>query len=66
MKDLVAEDIMSRNPVIVHESTTLSNAVQLMKDNHLVNLPVERDGRVAYSVSRHDILCALVGIGPEE
>jgi predicted transcriptional regulator len=66
LKDLAAEDIMSRNPIIVHESTTLAKAVQLMKENHLVDLPVERDGRVAYSVSRHDILRALVGIGPEE
>jgi predicted transcriptional regulator len=66
LKDLKVEDIMSRKPVVVHESTSLATAVQLMKDNHLVDLPVERDGRVAYSVSRHDILRALVGIGPNE
>jgi predicted transcriptional regulator len=66
LKDLKVEDIMSRKPVVVHESTSLATAVQLRKDLHLVDLPVERDGRVAYSVSRHDILRALVGIGPNE
>jgi predicted transcriptional regulator len=66
LKDLKVEDIMSRKPVVVHESTSHATAVQLMKDNHVVDLPVERDGRVAYSVSRHDILRALVGIGPDE
>ena len=66
LKDLKVEDIMSRKPVVVHDSTSLTTAVQLMKNNHLVDLPVERDGRVAYSVSRHDILRALVGIGPDE
>src|SRR5205807_10317792 len=44
---LMAEDIMSKNPLAVHESTTISEAVKIMKDKHFLTLPVEQNGRVA-------------------
>jgi len=62
---LRAEDIMSKNPIAVHESTTISEAVKIMKDKHVLTLPVEQDGRVAYSVTLHDLLRARVGLGPD-
>jgi hypothetical protein len=34
-----------------------------MEEQHLLNLPVKKDGRVAYSVTRHDLLRAWIGIG---
>src|SRR5262245_31141524 len=66
LEQLQAQDIMAKNPVVVHASTTLTEAFKLMKANHYVDLPVEVDGKVAYSVSRHDLLRATVGLGPEE
>jgi hypothetical protein len=36
-----------------------------MKEKHVLNLPVEKDGKVAYSVTRHDLLRARIGIGPD-
>jgi predicted transcriptional regulator len=65
LSKLTAEDIMSRSPVAVHESTPISEAVKIMKDKHLLNLPVEQNGKVAYSVTRHDLLRARVGLGPD-
>ena len=65
LSKLRAEDIMSRSPVAVHESTTISEAVKIMKEKHLLNLPVEQNGKVAYSVTRHDLLRARVGLGPD-
>ena len=56
---------MSRSPVAVHESTTISEAVKIMKEKNLLNLPVEQNGKVAYSVTRHDLLRARVGLGPD-
>jgi hypothetical protein len=34
-----------------------------MEEKRLHNLPVKKDGRVAYSVTRHDLLRAWIGIG---
>jgi predicted transcriptional regulator len=65
LSKLRAEDIMSRSPIAVHESTTISEAVKIMKDKHILNLPVEQNGKVAYSVTRHDLLRARVGLGPD-
>ena len=56
---------MSKSPIAVHESTTISEAVKIMKERHVLNLPVEKNGKVAYSVTRHDLLRARVGLGPD-
>jgi CBS domain-containing protein len=47
----------------VHASTTIAAAVQMMEEQHVLNLPVEIDGKVVYSVSRHDLLRASIGLG---
>lgn len=60
---LTAEDIMRTGPVAVHGSTSIATAVQIMEEQHVLNLPVEIDGKVAYSVSRHDLLRASIGLG---
>ena len=62
---LRAEEIMAKSPIAVHESTTIAEAVKMMKEKHLLNLPVEKGGKVAYSVTRHDLLRSLIGLGPD-
>ena len=66
LEQVRAQDIMTKDPIVAHKSTTLAEAFKLMKENHIVDLPVEVDGTVEYSVSRHDLLRAEVGLGPEE
>jgi len=34
-----------------------------MEEHGVVGLPVERDGLVTYSVTRHDLLRARIGLG---
>ncbi len=63
LSKLTAEEIMTKEPIAVHESTTIAEAIRIMKEKHLLNLPVERDGKVAYSLTRHDLLRARIGLG---
>jgi CBS domain-containing protein len=63
LSSLVAEDLMRIGPIAVHSSTTIADAAQRMDEQCELNLPVEKDGRVAYSVSRHDLLRAWIGLG---
>ena len=37
--------------------------LKLMEDKRLLNLPVERNGKVVYSITRHDLLRAWIGLG---
>ena len=57
---LTAEELMQVGPIAVHEFITIADAVRRMEDRSELNLPVEKDGRVGCSVSRHDLLRAWV------
>lgn len=63
LRKLTAEEIMNKAPIAVHGSTTINKAVEIMEEQHLLILPVEKNGVVAYSVTRHDLLRARVGVG---
>jgi predicted transcriptional regulator len=60
---LTAEDIMAKARIAVTDDTSIDEAVKLMEGKHLLNLPIERNGRVAYSITRHDLLRAWIGLG---
>ncbi|ALA60349.1 CBS domain-containing protein [Nitrospira moscoviensis] len=60
---LRAEDIMANDRIAVTESTTIEEAVKLMEEKRLLNLPVVRNGTVGYSITRHDLLRAWIGLG---
>ena len=62
VSNLTAEEIMVPNHIAIQESATLKEAVQLMKDKHLLVLPVERDGVVIGCVSRQALLRAWIGV----
>jgi predicted transcriptional regulator len=63
LSNLIAEDLMRVGPIAVHESTTIAEAAKRMEERCVLNLPVEKDGKVAYSVTRHDLLRAWIGRG---
>ena len=44
-------------------STKIADAAKQMEEHSVLNLPVKSDGKVAYSVSRHDLLRAWIGLG---
>ena len=58
-----AREIMNTAHVAVHESTSITDAITLMKEKNLLHLPVEKNGKVTYSVTRHDLLRARIGLG---
>jgi predicted transcriptional regulator len=62
LNDLVAEDLMRLGPIAVHDFTTIADAARRMEERCVLNLPVEQGGKVAYSVSRDDLLRAWIGL----
>jgi predicted transcriptional regulator len=66
-KDLsqtTADTLMNRDHFVADESTSIADAIRFMKEKHLLNIPVVKEGVVAYSVTRHDLLRARIGLGP--
>lgn len=62
LNTLTAERLMVKNPIAVRKSTPIAEAIKIMADKHLLNLPVEENGQVTYSITRHDLLRASVGL----
>jgi CBS domain-containing protein len=60
---LPAEHIMRKDRLVITPSTKISDAAKMMEQHGVVSLPVERDGVVTYSVTRHDLLRARIGLG---
>lgn len=63
LSKLEAEHIMAHERIAVTAETTIEDAVKLMEEKRLLNLPVTKQGKVAYSVTRHDLLRAWIGLG---
>lgn len=63
LNQLTAGDIMAKDRIAVTDDTSIEEAVRVMEEKRLLNLPVKRNGKVAYSVTRHDLLRAWIGLG---
>jgi CBS domain-containing protein len=63
LNQLTADVIMAKDRISVSEDTTIEEAVKLMEEKRLLNLPVVRTGRVLYTLTRHDLLRAWIGLG---
>jgi predicted transcriptional regulator len=60
---LTAEEIMRKDRLVIIPSTKMADAAKMMEEHHVISLPMEKNGVVAYSVSRHDLLRARIGLG---
>lgn len=60
---LTAEDVMAKDRIAVTDETSIDAAVKLMEEKRLLSLPVRKNGKVAYSITRHDLLRAWIGLG---
>ena len=60
---LTAEKIMRTDRLAVTPFTKISDAAKTMEEYGVLSLPVERDGTIVSSVSRHDLLRAWIGCG---
>ncbi len=54
---------MRKDRLLIIPSTTISDAAKMMEQHGVVGLPIEHDGVVTYSVTRHDLLRARLGLG---
>jgi predicted transcriptional regulator len=64
LSKITADKVMNRDHYVADESTSIRDAIRLMNEKHLLNIPVIKQGQVAYSVTRHDLLRARIGLGP--
>jgi CBS domain-containing protein len=60
---LTAGDVMAKDHISVTEDTSIDEAVKIMEEKRLLNLPVKVNGTVGYSITRHDLLRAWIGLG---
>ena len=63
LNQVTVEQIMIRERIIVTANTSIDDAVRIMEEKHLLNLPVERDGTIVYTLTRHDLLRARISLG---
>jgi predicted transcriptional regulator len=54
---------MAKEQISVTTDTSIDDAVKIMEEKRLLNLPVLVKGKVAYSITRHDLLRAWIGLG---
>lgn len=64
LSQVTADQLMNKDHFVADDSTTIADAIRLMKEKHLLNIPVIKQGKVAYSVTRHDLLRVRIGLGP--
>ena len=57
---LKADDVMSTNPISVHEDQTAQEAITVMISQNIIRLPVVRDGKLIGLIARSDILNHVV------
>ena len=62
LKGLTARDVMDR-PHTITENATIEAAIRLMDEWRLQQLPVVRNGRLVATITRHDLLRALLDLG---
>jgi predicted transcriptional regulator len=63
LNQLTAEDVMAKERISVTNETSIDEAVKIMEEKRLLNLPVKVNGKVGYSITRHDLLRAWIGLG---
>ena len=63
LNQLTAVDVMAKEHIAVTNDTSIDEAVKIMEEKRLLNLPVKVNGKVAYSITRHDLLRAWIGLG---
>lgn len=63
LNQLTAEDVMVKEHISITNDTSIDEAVKIMEEKRLLTLPVNVNGKVAYSITRHDLLRAWIGLG---
>jgi len=62
LETVTAQQIMSKEASLIHNDTTIKEAVRIMEEKHLMNLCVEENGVVTKTFTRHDLLWGYLGV----
>lgn len=63
LEQIMVKQMMSPPPAVIDESMTLSEASRQIEGTASHRLPVVREGILSGTITRHDILRALLGVG---
>lgn len=63
LNKLVAEHIIRKDRLVITPSIKISDTEKMMEQHRVLSLPGERGGVLTYSVSRHGLLRAWIGLG---
>ncbi|MEK6766760.1 MAG: CBS domain-containing protein [Planctomycetota bacterium] len=60
LQKIIAEDIMSKEPICVEENTHVDEIIKIMTEQNIIRVPVVRNGTLIGVISRCDILNSLI------
>ncbi len=60
LKKILAEDIMTKDPICVKEDTHVDEIIRIMTEQKIIRVPVVRKGNLIGVISRCDILNSLI------
>ena len=60
MNKIVADDIMTKDPICVEEDTHVDEIIRIMTEQKIIRVPVVRKGNLIGVISRCDILNSLI------
>ena len=63
LSKLTAEDLMRHDRIVVQASTMIAKAAKMMEEHRVLNLPIEKDGRVVECWNSFDFLTMMQQIG---
>lgn len=61
LKEVPTQQIMSTEAHLIHNETTIREAIRIMEEKNLLNLCVEENGVVTKTYTRHDLLRGYLG-----
>jgi CBS domain-containing protein len=56
VKNLKADEIMTKDPITVDISTPLDNVLSIMIEKNIIRIPVTEEGRLVGVIARRDML----------
>lgn len=62
LRKVTTQQIMSKEPYLIHNDTTIKEAIRIMKEKKLLNLCVEEHGVIMKTFTRHDLLRGYLGV----
>lgn len=63
LEEIMVKEMMTPSPFLIEEGISLSKARRLIQDSPGYRFPIVREGVLSGTLTRHDILRQLLGVG---